>query len=157
MQLSKGGFHVPCVIMIKDVGRGYTLLLRAILPCFAAYIDAFLFPYILSTCLTIFYPVLGSMYYSFLVSSELKYSMTMPLNILTHHHLLQGDIAVDKHENPSVVRIRLEQSKTDPFRYGVEIFLGKTKADLSAYVVVLASVHGLLFWKMARFRLETSL
>ena len=31
------------------------------------------------------------------------------------------DIAVDRHDNPSVVQIRLKQSKTDPFRHGVDI------------------------------------
>ena len=31
------------------------------------------------------------------------------------------DIAVNRHDNPSVVQIRLKQSKTDPFRHGVDI------------------------------------
>ena len=34
------------------------------------------------------------------------------------------DIAVDQHENSSVIRNRLKQSKTDLFRHGVDIFLG---------------------------------
>ena len=32
--------------------------------------------------------------------------------------LCQGDIAVDSHQNPTVVQVRLKQSKTDPFRRG---------------------------------------
>ena len=61
------------------------------------------------------------------------------------------DIAVDQHENPSVIRIRLKQSKTDTFRHGVDIFLGRTKADLCpvaallAFVAVRPSVAGPLF------------
>ena len=60
------------------------------------------------------------------------------------------DIAVDQHENLSVIRIRLK-SKTDPFRHGVDIFLSRKKADhcpvaaLLAFVAVRPSVAGLLF------------
>ena len=34
------------------------------------------------------------------------------------------EMAVDSHTNPSMVRVYLKQSKTDPFRPGVYIFLG---------------------------------
>ena len=32
------------------------------------------------------------------------------------------DVAVDNHTNPSMVKVHLKQSKTDPFRHGVDIF-----------------------------------
>ena len=51
--------------------------------------------------------------------------------------LTLGDIAVDQ---PSIVRIRLKQSKTDPFRRGVNVFLGQTNADLCPVTAILAYV-----------------
>ena len=61
------------------------------------------------------------------------------------------DVAVDQHTDPSVVQIRLKQSKTDPFRHGIDIFLGRTNTDLCpvsallAYVAVRPPVVGPLF------------
>ena len=34
------------------------------------------------------------------------------------------DIAVNSHTNPSMVKVHLKQSKTDPFGHGVDIFWG---------------------------------
>lgn len=45
-------------------------------------------------------------------------------------HLGFGDISVDNPRNPQMVRVRIKQSKTDPFRKGMDIYLGKTGADL---------------------------
>ena len=42
-------------------------------------------------------------------------------------HLNLTDLAVDSHSQPSMVRIRIKQSKTDPFRQGVDVFLGSTE------------------------------
>ena len=50
------------------------------------------------------------------------------------------DVAVDQHDNPSMIRIRLKQSKTDPFRHGVDVFLGRTQADLCPVSALLAFV-----------------
>ena len=41
-------------------------------------------------------------------------------------HLSLGDIAIDSHTAPTVVRINIKQSKTDPFRKGIQLFLGTT-------------------------------
>ena len=41
-------------------------------------------------------------------------------------HLNLADIAVDSHIAPSLIRLRIKQSKTDPFRQGDDIFLGAT-------------------------------
>ena len=57
-------------------------------------------------------------------------------------HLSFSDIAVDSRQSPSVVRVRIKCSKTDPFRQGVNIFLGKTDRQLcpvSAMVSFLAA------------------
>lgn len=48
------------------------------------------------------------------------------------------DVAVDSHANPSVIRVHLKQSKTDPFRHGVDIFLGRTEAALCPVAAILA-------------------
>ena len=38
--------------------------------------------------------------------------------------LTPADISVDRHDGPSVMCVSLKQSKTDPFRVGVSVFLG---------------------------------
>ena len=45
-------------------------------------------------------------------------------------HLCLDDISVDCRDNPQVLRLRLKQSKTDPFRRGVSIYLGTTESNL---------------------------
>ena len=39
-------------------------------------------------------------------------------------------MAIDSHTSPSVVCLRIKQSKTDPLRQGVDIFLGATNASV---------------------------
>ena len=61
------------------------------------------------------------------------------------------DVSVDQHANPSMVRLHLKHSKTDPFRHGVDVFLGRTNmvlcpvAALLAYIAVRPSIAGPLF------------
>ena len=45
-------------------------------------------------------------------------------------HLSLSDIAVDSHSHPTLVRLRIKQSKTDPFRQGTDVFLGATGQDI---------------------------
>ena len=45
-------------------------------------------------------------------------------------HLSYGDVALDDPRQPSFVRISIKQSKTDPFRRGVQLFVGRTGSDL---------------------------
>ena len=45
-------------------------------------------------------------------------------------HLGVGDIAMDDKEQPTLVRINIKQSKTDPFRKGVHLYVGRTQAVL---------------------------
>ncbi len=45
-------------------------------------------------------------------------------------HLCVNDISVDDHTAPSIVKLRLKASKTDPFRKGVEIILGRTRNSI---------------------------
>ena len=61
------------------------------------------------------------------------------------------DVSVDSHSNPTMVCIRLKQSKTDPFRHRVDVFVGHTDSNLClvaailSYVAVRPSVTGPLF------------
>ena len=45
-------------------------------------------------------------------------------------HLSLSDVAVDSRSSPSMIQVRIKQSKTDPFRLGVNLYLGKTDAPV---------------------------
>ena len=66
-------------------------------------------------------------------------------------HLSLQDVAVDSHSAPSVIRLRIKQSKTDPLRQGVDIFLGAISASicpvqaLIRYIAVRSPAPGPLF------------
>ena len=66
-------------------------------------------------------------------------------------HLGRQDLAVDNPKHPGVIRVRIKQSKTDPFRKGVDLFLGRTSSDLCPvtallrYLVVRGAKEGPLF------------
>ena len=66
-------------------------------------------------------------------------------------HLTFKDIAVDNTSDPKVVSIHIKQSKTDPFRQGVTIFLGRTNtpicpvAALLSYLAARGAEEGPLF------------
>ena len=52
-------------------------------------------------------------------------------------NLCVDDVAVDQKESPTVIRVSIKQSKTDPFRRGVDLFLGKSGTDLCPVVAIL--------------------
>ena len=45
-------------------------------------------------------------------------------------HLSEGDVTLDNLSAPTLVQVRVKASKTDPFRKGVTIYLGRTDNDL---------------------------
>ena len=53
-------------------------------------------------------------------------------------HLTRDDIAVDDTHSPSIIRVSIKQSKTDPFRRGVNL-------SMLNYLAVRGSSHGPLF------------
>ncbi len=53
-------------------------------------------------------------------------------------HLTFNDVMVDSLQSPQLVRVRLKVSKTDPFRRGVDVFVGRTGDDLCPVAAVLA-------------------
>ena len=69
-------------------------------------------------------------------------------------HLSFKDIAVDAPANPTVMEVRIKASKTDPFRKGVNLYIGRTNNDLCpiaammAYLAIRGDSEGPLF----RFR-----
>ncbi len=52
-------------------------------------------------------------------------------------HLSYRDLAVDHQDKPNTIKIRIKASKTDPFRKGVDIFLGRTGTDLCPVTALL--------------------
>ena len=70
------------------------------------------------------------------------------------YHLSEGDVMLDSISKPTVVEVRIKASKTDPFRKGVSVFLGRTDRDLcpvgamAAYLAVRGRDPGPFF----RFR-----
>ena len=53
-------------------------------------------------------------------------------------HLGVRDIAVDHARSPSFLCITIKQSKTDPFRKGVELYVGRANSDLCPVAAVLS-------------------
>ena len=52
-------------------------------------------------------------------------------------HLTFDDVTVDNLQNPRLLRVRLKESKTDPFRKGIDVFVGRTEDDLCPVAAVL--------------------
>ena len=52
-------------------------------------------------------------------------------------HFSLGDIALDNNRRPFLVRVTIKQSKTDPFRKGVGIFVGRTESDICPVAALL--------------------
>lgn len=68
-----------------------------------------------------------------------------------HAHLSYHDVAVDNRTTPTFLTLQLKQSKTDPFRAGVSLTLGKTDKEvcpvtaLMPYLAVRGPREGPLF------------
>ncbi len=66
-------------------------------------------------------------------------------------HLSFHDVSVDNLAEPQVLQVRVKASKTDPFRTGVDVFVGRTNcnkcpvAAVLAYMVMRGSNPGPLF------------
>ena len=52
-------------------------------------------------------------------------------------HLSVPDVAIDNPGKPGVIRIRVKQSKTDPFRKGMDLYIGRTENDLCPVAALL--------------------
>ena len=52
-------------------------------------------------------------------------------------HLSPADISIDDRNNPQLRKVKIKQSKTDPFRRGVDIYLGATRTTLRPIKAIL--------------------
>ena len=53
-------------------------------------------------------------------------------------HLAHGDVLIDNQYPPQFLEVRIKASKTDPFRKGVSVYLGRSGTDLCPVSAVLA-------------------
>ena len=66
-------------------------------------------------------------------------------------HLSLGDVALDSRTNPTIIWLTIKQSKTDPFRKGARLCLGRTASvvcpikALLPYLAIRGSAPGSLF------------
>ena len=62
---------------------------------------------------------------------------------LASTHLSWGDLAMDNPGQPSTLSVRLKASKTDPFRKGITLYIGKVPSNLCPVAAMLAYY---IFW-----------
>ena len=55
-------------------------------------------------------------------------------------HLNMEDVSVDSVANPTVVKVQIKASKTDQFRKGVAVFVGRTDNNLCPVAAILAYI-----------------
>ena len=66
-------------------------------------------------------------------------------------HLSMKDVAIDRRDNPRLLQVAIKQFKTDPFRRGIDIYLGATDTTIcpvkaiSAYLALRGGQAGPLF------------
>ncbi len=85
-------------------------------------------------------------FFGFLRSGEITLPSEASFDPATH--LCFSDVSIDCIHNPQVVKLRLKASKTDPFRIGVDVVLGRTANHLcpvSALLAYLVNNPGFLF------------
>lgn len=75
-------------------------------------------------------------FFGFLRSGE--FTIQSPSSFDPSTHLTLQDVALDDRASPSMICLHLKQSKTDPFRQGTDIYMGKTDKELCP---VRAAVH----------------
>ena len=78
--------------------------------------------------------------FGFLHAGEFTVPLAAEFNQEVHLSLV--DVALDFHSSHSLMRVHIKQSKTDPFRLGVDIYQGKAPPPLcpiSAMVAYIAS------------------
>ena len=74
-------------------------------------------------------------FFGFLRSGEITISSLSAYDPFVH--LNRADIAVNDPNNPTIIQLTIKKSKTDPFRQGVNIFLGATGNTLCPVTALL--------------------
>ena len=75
-------------------------------------------------------------YFGFLHSAEFTVPNLASFTLAIH--LSVADLAVDSSSSPTCLRVRIKASKTDPFRKGALVHIGRGKAPLCAILAMLA-------------------
>ena len=75
-------------------------------------------------------------FFGFLRAGELTVPSDSSFDASTH--LAWGDVAVNDPANPTVISVKLKASKTDPFRQGITLFVGRVSSDLCPVSAMLA-------------------
>ena len=81
---------------------------------------------------------MGSMLFGFLRSGEITTPSEAAYDSAVH--LNMADISVNNSANPSVVKVKIKASKTDQFRRGVDIFVGRTHNQICPVEALMAYV-----------------
>ena len=76
-------------------------------------------------------------FFGFLRAGEFTVNTTFDPSI----HLTVQDLQVDAEENPSSLRVHIKSSKTDPFRQGCFIYLGRGQASLCPIAAIMSYLH----------------
>ena len=75
-------------------------------------------------------------FFGFLRSGEVTVLSDSAFDPATH--IMFEDINVDDTTNPTLLKLRLKASKTDPFRKGIDVVVGRTNNELCPVAAVLA-------------------
>ena len=51
------------------------------------------------------------------------------------HHLAWGDVTINDHKNPTILKVYLKKSKTDQLGKGVEVYMGSPLSSLSNNII----------------------
>lgn len=65
-------------------------------------------------------------YFAFLRSGEFTTNAAYD----PEQHMAAQDVAIDRYENPSLLSIRIKQSKTDQARAGITLYMGRTGGEI---------------------------
>lgn len=57
-------------------------------------------------------------------------------------HLAYGDVRIDDYRNPQSLEVRIKASKTDPYRKGVNIYVGRAAEGLCPVAADYMVKHG---------------
>ena len=104
---------------------------------------------------------MGSCLHMFLRLPEIqRSSCPIRLRICPAVHLSFRDVCLDNTTDPQFLEVTIKASKTNPFRQGVQVYVGRTNIDLCPVVAVLSCMvyrgtdTGPFFW-YARIRTLT--
>ena len=72
-----------------------------------------------------------TLFLGFFRAGEITTTCTSTSSYNPGSHLSLDDIAVDNPAAPSILQVHLKVSKTDPFRKGIDVYIGRTNNGLN--------------------------